>query len=44
MNWEEVKLALNYLVIGFMVGYLWHPIWQLIKKIIHEASKAQKEW
>lgn len=44
MNWEEIKLALNYLVIGAVIGYFWHPFWQLGKKIVSEAKKAREEW
>lgn len=44
MNWEEIKLALNYFVIGAAAGYLWHPVWDIVKKIIHEAKVAKNEW
>ena len=44
MIWDDVKLALNYLAIGFAMGYLWHPIWTLLKKIWSEAKKAREEW
>jgi hypothetical protein len=44
MTWDEAKLILNYLVIGFAMGYMWHPIWTIIKKIVSEAKKAKKEW
>jgi len=44
MTWEEFKLALNYFVFGAVAGYFWHPLWILIKKIIHEAKVARHEW
>lgn len=44
MSWEEFKLALNYFIIGAVVGYFWHPGWIIIKKIIHEAKVAKNEW
>lgn len=44
MNWEDIKLALNYLIIGASIGYFWHPIWAILKKIWHEAKVAQNEW
>jgi len=31
-------------VYGFAFGYLWHPVWTIIKKIISEAKKAKEEW
>jgi hypothetical protein len=44
MNWEEFRIAVNYFVIGAAVGYMWHPGWKLIKKIIYEAKVAKHEW
>lgn len=29
---------------GFVVGYFWHPLWELGKKIWSEAKKAKEEW
>lgn len=29
---------------GFVLGYLWHPVWTIIKKIVSEAKKAKEEW
>jgi hypothetical protein len=29
---------------GFGLGYLWHPVWQILKKIWHEAKLARTEW
>lgn len=44
MIWEDIRLFVNGFVIGAAVGYLWHPVWDLIKKIIHEAKVAKHEW
>lgn len=44
MNWHDFQLALNYFIIGAMVGYFWHPVWSILKKIWHEAKVAQYEW
>lgn len=44
MSWSEVKDALNYLCIGFALGYFWYPLWELGKKIVSEAKKAKEEW
>ena len=41
MNWIE---AINFFVYGFVIGYFWYPFWELVKKIVSEASKAKKEW
>jgi len=29
---------------GFVLGFFWHPIWQILKKIWHEAKLARTEW
>ena len=31
-------------IYGFVVGWLWYPFWQLLKKIWSEAKKAQRDW
>ena len=36
--------ALGPFVYGLVIGYFWHPIWELGKKIVSEAQKARKEW
>jgi len=36
--------ALGPFVYGFVLGYFWHPIWELSKKIWSEAKKAREEW
>jgi hypothetical protein len=41
---SEFKDAAEMLVYGFLAGYLWHPIWTIIKKIISEARKAKEQW
>lgn len=44
MNWEEIKFALNWFAFGAAVGYCWHPVWTILKKIVEEAKKAREEW
>jgi hypothetical protein len=44
MSWEEIKIAFNYLLIGFVIGYLWHPIWTLGKRVVEEAKLAREQW
>jgi len=29
---------------GFVLGYFWHPVWTLCKRIVEEAKLARKEW
>ena len=29
---------------GFAIGYFWYPLWELGKKIWHEAKVAREEW
>ena len=36
--------ALEMFVYGFALGYFCNPVWRIIKKIIHEARLAKKEW
>lgn len=36
--------AFSYLVLGFAAGYVWNPLWAIIKKVWTEAQKARKEW
>ena len=36
--------ALGPFVYGFAVGYFWHPLWQLGKRIVEEARLAKEEW
>jgi len=38
------KEAVEMFAWGFIAGYLWHPIWTIIKKIVSEARKAKDEW
>lgn len=44
MNWEDIRDAAGYFIYGAAVGYFWHPIWNIIKKIWHEAKVAKNEW
>ena len=34
----------SYFVLGFAAGYIWNPVWAIIKKIWSEAKKAREEW
>ena len=48
-TWDEVQLGLwscvgIWFVAGAAVGYCWHPIWEIAKKIFTEALKARQEW
>jgi hypothetical protein len=36
--------ALGPFVYGLVIGYFWHPIWEILKKIWSEAKKAREEW
>ena len=36
--------AMEMFVYGFALGYLCNPLRRLIKKIIHDARLAKKEW
>jgi hypothetical protein len=29
---------------GLFIGYAWHPVWTIAKKIYSEAKKAREEW
>jgi len=31
-------------IYGFLLGWLWYPIWKIIKKIYSEAKIAQRDW
>ena len=44
MNWDAIKLAVNCLVIGFVLGYAWQPVWKFLRQFIYEAKKARNEW
>jgi hypothetical protein len=41
---QDFLSALNWFVAGAAVGYCWHPIWEIAKKIFTEALKARQEW
>jgi predicted acyltransferase len=41
---NELQRTLELLVYGFIVGYVWHPIWTVSKKIWREAKIATTEW
>ena len=36
--------AVSWLIYGFVLGYFWHPVWTVWKKIWSEAKKAKEEW
>ena len=44
MTWHDFQLALSYFIIGAVVGYVWNPVWAILKKIWHEAKVAKNEW
>jgi hypothetical protein len=44
MNWELIQTAVQYFVVGAAVGYFGQPVWNLLKKIYHEAKVARHEW
>jgi predicted PurR-regulated permease PerM len=44
MNWQEFKDWLDPFLWGVIIGYLWNPVWQILKKIWHEARIAKEEW
>ena len=44
MTWQAIKDWLDPFIWGLVVGYVWHPAWQLLKKIVSEAQKARAEW
>lgn len=44
MSWEEIKLAANYLLIGFVIGFAWQPLWNLIRRCREEFQLARDEW
>ena len=31
-------------VYGFAVGYFWHPVYTILKKIVSEARLASEQW
>lgn len=44
MNCTDVWDAVSYFIYGAALGYLWHPVWAIIKKIWHEAKVTRDEW
>lgn len=44
MTWQSFIDWLNPFIWGFAIGYLWFPVYQLLKKIWHEAKLAKHEW
>ena len=41
---QDFLSALNWFLIGAVVGYFWYPMWEIGKKIVNEALKAKQEW
>jgi len=41
---DDFIKALNWFAWGAVIGYAWHPVWNLLKKIYSEAKKAREEW
>ena len=41
---QDFLNALNWFAIGAVIGYCWHPIWEIAKKIVTEAQQARKDW
>ena len=41
---NEFLQALTPFAYGFAIGYFWHPIWILCKRIVEEAQLAIQEW
>ena len=40
MEWTKF----DWFVLGAVLGYLWHPVWNITKKIWIEAKIAKDEW
>lgn len=40
----EFWLATEWFVWGFAIGWICNPVWQILKKIWHEAKLARDEW
>ncbi len=41
MSWQE---AVNMFALGVVIGYFWHPVWNVLTKIYSEAQRARKDW
>ena len=35
---------LGYFMMGAAIGFMWHAIWPIAKKIWAEVKQARKEW
>jgi len=44
VNMHDFLQAMGPFVWGFVLGYFWHPVWTLCKRIVEEAKLARKEW
>jgi hypothetical protein len=44
VNVNDFLQALAPFVWGFVLGYFWHPVWNLCKRIYEEAKLAKYQW
>jgi hypothetical protein len=44
VTWEDFKAWIEPFIYGLVVGFFWHPFWQILKKIWEEARIAKREW
>ena len=44
INMNDFLQALAPFVWGFVLGYFWHPIWIICKRIYEEAKLAKHQW
>ena len=44
VNVNDFLQALGPFVYGFVLGFFWHPVWTLCKKIYQEARLAKQQW
>ena len=44
VNMNDFLQALAPFVYGFVLGYFWHPIWIICKRIYEEAKLAKQQW
>lgn len=44
MTWQQFFDWLSPFIWGFLIGYLWFPVYKILKKIWYEVKLAQQEW
>jgi hypothetical protein len=44
VNMNDFLQALGPFVWGFVLGYFWHPVWILCKRIYEEVKLAKQQW